>query len=347
MDGGNGSGNSRANTSTGDSTTAAQLKGESNARKGDSKAHVSDVRSGFVDDSGVGGGGGSVGGGGGSSGDDNGNDDESVSDPEMDKLSVEASVAAWWRREEKIALYREKVELAEKYDKWYCSYAGPLREMLFDCADIVDKLNVFVVNLATRTALRWKDDECSDDQWCRFDPRHLASKAALAVDTDENDTQLAKATLLTASEKAAYHHVLENYRTDPDCLSFALNENYLTTEEPAPLIAAAASVAREMHAKEKKRLKNAADKARAKERVRTEAAAQAAAKPLAQLAQCTQSSSSKSETTVSCAKATNVGPISKNTMGSLTSTTLDKCSAPAAPPASTAKGTTLHPKGSV
>ena len=91
---------------------------------------------------------------------------------------------------------------------------------------------------------------------------------------------------------------------------------------------AAASITRDAYAKEKKRLKNAKDKAREKEK---KAAVKAAAMvPPAETVLSAKPSSSKSisVSTVSCAESTEAGRFLKNTPASLTSTTMGKPSAP-------------------
>jgi hypothetical protein len=94
---------------------------------------------------------------------------------------------------------------------------------------------------------------------------------------------------------------------------------------------AAASISRDAYlsyTKEKKRLKNAKDKAREKEK---KAAVKAAAMvPPAETVPSVKPSSSKSisVSTVSCAESTEAGRFLKNTPASLTSTTMGKLSAP-------------------
>ena len=332
MDGGTWRGISCANmSSTGDSTTAALLKGDSNVRKGDSKTCTSSGDGG--DDSH-----------GGSSTD--GTDDE-YAESEDDELAFltgcgggrkytrreqEASVALQIKLYEEEMARRDKLKKAleakKSYDEWYEAYAGPLRKRLNAVNDNVEKIELLATHLALQLNLRWREGE----ETMEFNPKTIGILADIAINADEGDTPLVKDTPISEPEKAALNHIIAAFKADPSSVGFSLDVEFqMMRTEPAPLIAAAVLIGK----KEKARLKNAADKARAKERAKMEAATQAAAKPLAQQAQRTQSNSTKSETMVSCAEATNVGHTLKNTMGPLTSMTLDKCTASVAPTATT------------
>ena len=343
MDGGPGRGISRANmSSTGDSTTAALLKGDSNVRKGDSKTCTS---------------GGDSGNGGHGGGSTDGIDNEYASESDDDEFacygggrepterSLEESKALLNKLYEEEMARRDKavkaktMEAKKSYDEWYEAYAGPLRKRLNAVNDNVEMLELFATHLALQLNLRWREGE----KIMELNPETIGIHADIAINSDEGDTPLVKDTPISEPEKAALNHIIAAFKADPSSVGFSLDVEFqMMRTEPAPLIAAAVLIGK----KEKARLKNAADKARAKERAKMEAATQAAAKPLAQQAQGTQSSSTKSETMVSCAKATNTSPNSNHTMGPQTSTTLDKCSVPVAPTATTTKDAHPHPKAS-
>ena len=132
---------------------------------------------------------------------------------------------------------------------------------------------------------------------------------------------------LTAAEHAGFAHVLSEFEKNPSCVDSPRDAKSHLSKGPSPLIEAAASITRDAHAKEKKRLKNAKDKAREKEK---KAAVKAAAMvPPAETVLSAKPSSSKSISvlTVSCAESTEAGRFLKNTPASLTSTTMGKLSA--------------------